>query len=359
MMAQEQKEGTTDQLSDHQRWRAVCERNQAYDGTFFFAVLTTGIYCRPSCSSRRANRENVSFFDSAASAEQAGYRACKRCRPNQIQRPAHAEAILRACHTIESADQAPNLTSLASQACLSPAHFQRLFKTQVGLSPKQYAMAIRKQRLRETLVQTESVTQAIHDAGYRSASSAYAEKTASSLKPQQLLQGGDGEVIRYACGETSLGRILVAATDEGVCLVEFLGEIEAIALMRKNFPAAKLQLDGSDLAKWVTSIVARIDTPYDDSVRDKTIPLAVRGTVFQEEVWRAVSQIPVGETVSYKQLAERMGRPKSARSVATAIGANRLAVLIPCHRVVRGTGEVAGYRWGKERKRKLLENENR
>lgn len=358
-MIRDHKDGTIDRLSDHQCWRAVCERNKAYDGTFFFAVLTTGIYCRPSCSSRRANRENISFFGTSESAEQAGYRACKRCKPNHLQRPAHAEAILQACQTIESADQAPNLTTLAADACLSPTHFQRLFKAQVGLSPKQYAMAIRKQRLRDKLVQSDSVTQAIHDAGYGSVSRAYAENTASSLKPHQYLQGGDGELIRYASAETSLGRILVASTEGGVCLVEFLEEAEETALLKKSFPSARIQPGGSDLEEWVSTIVARIDTPYDDSVIEKTIPLTVRGSVFQEEVWRAVCEIPVGKTVTYKQLAELMGRPKSTRSVATAIGANRVAVLIPCHRVIRSSGELAGYRWGKERKRKLLEHENR
>ncbi len=350
-------EDASEKMPDDDRcWRAVCERDQAYDGTFFFAVLTTGIYCRPSCSSRRARRENVSFFDSADAAEQAGYRACKRCKPNQAVQPPHAEAIIQACNQLQSAEKEPDLATLARQADLSPAHFQRLFKAQVGLSPKQYAIAVRKQRLRDELVKAESVTRAIHDAGYGSVSRAYADRATPGMKPSRYLQGGVGETIRYAGAKSNLGHLVVAATEQGVCLVQFVEPEEMLELLEHHFPEARLQSAERDLEAWIVSIIARIEAPHGERV-ERSIPLDLRGTAFQERVWNALTEIPMGETISYTQLACSLGKPRAARSVANAIGANSVAVLVPCHRVIRESGELAGYKWGVERKRLLLERE--
>ena len=344
---------------DAQRWQAVCDRNEARDGTFVFAVRTTGIYCRPSCTSRRAKLENVTFYDTPTQAEAAGYRACKRCMPDQAVCSSHAQAIVQACDDIRSAEEEPDLATLAARAGLSPGHFQRIFKAQVGLSPKRYAMAVRKQRLRNELVQAETVTHAIYDAGYASASRAYADKAAPGMTPSRYRQGAEGETIRYATAGTSLGDILVAATERGMCLVEFVEPQETLALLEAHFPRARLELAKDGLTDWVARVVARIDSPRNARGDATSVPLDIRGTAFQEKVWQALTEIPLGETVSYAQLARSLGQPKAARAVAGACATNHLAVIVPCHRVIRGSGDLAGYKWGMERKRALLKREVR
>lgn len=344
---------------DSQRWQAVCDRDGARDGTFVFAVSTTGIYCRPSCTSRRAKRENVMFYDTPAQAETAGFRPCKRCTPDQIAHQLHLQAIVQACHDIESAEEEPDLATLAARAGLSPSHFQRIFKAQVGLSPKRYAVAVRKRRLRDELAQAETVTHAIYDAGYASASRAYADGAAPGMAPDRYRRGAAGESISYASAKTSLGEILVAATERGICMVEFGSRQETETALQERFPQARLAPANDDLADWVVRVVTRIDRPNNTRGDAAPLPLDIRGTAFQEKVWRALTEIPPGETVSYGQLAQSLGQPKAARAVAGACATNHLAVVVPCHRVIRGSGNLAGYKWGIERKRALLEREAR
>ena len=359
MQQNQERERNDSKEIDEQRWQAVCNRDQTWDGIFVFAVRTTGVYCRPSCTSRRANRENVSFHDTPAQAQAAGYRACKRCKPDQVESSSHSKAIAQACRSIELAEEKLDLARLAASAGLSPGHFQRLFKAQVGLSPKQYAMALRKQRFRNELKSSKNVTQTIYEAGYDSPSRAYADNTTPGLMPSKHKKGAQGETIRYAHRETSLGSILIATTDRGICLVEFAEKEEVLGILEKNFPSADWQEAEEDWQEWISEVVAQIDDPHRRQSSDMKLPLDIRGTVFQEKVWRALTEIPSGETVSYTQLAQSLGQPKAARAVASACAANRLAILVPCHRVIRGSGDLAGYKWGIERKQKLLEQETK
>ena len=357
MQQHQEKERNDSKEIDEQRWQAVCNRDQVWDGIFVFAVCTTGVYCRPSCTSRRANRENVSFHDTPAQAQAAGYRACKRCKPNQVESSSHGKAIAQACRSIELAEEKLDLAALAASAGLSPSHFQRVFKSQVGLSPKQYAVAVRKQRFRDELKSSKTVTQTIYEAGYDSPSRAYADNATPGLMPSKYKKGAPGEKIRYAHRETSLGSILVAATDRGICLVEFVEKEEALSVLRAHFPSAELQEDATDWKEWISEVVAQIDDPHRRQSNDTALPLDIRGTVFQEKVWRALTEIPSGKTLSYTQLAQSLGQPNAARAVARACASNRLAVLVPCHRVIRESGDLAGYKWGLERKQQLLEQE--
>jgi AraC family transcriptional regulator of adaptative response/methylated-DNA-[protein]-cysteine methyltransferase len=345
---------TTLRKSDARRWQAVRDRDRGADGRFVFAVRTTGVYCRPSCPARRARRENVAFYDSPAAAEAAGFRPCRRCAPDRAGDAPHARAVIDACTAIRAAEEAPDLGALAAGAGLSPGHFQRVFKAQVGLTPKRYAMAVRKERLRAGLAEAATVTDAIYEAGYASASRAYADRPAPGLAPAQLRRGAAGETVRYAAAPTSLGEIVVAATGRGLCLVEFTGGAAPAELLRRRLPHARLEPAEAGLADWVAAVVARIDRPGEVAA---ALPLDIRGTAFQERVWRALTGIPAGATVSYAELAGSLGKPGAARAVAGACAANRLAVVVPCHRVVRGSGDLAGYRWGLERKRALIERE--
>ena len=351
------RRGTGERRLDERRWRAVRERDAAWDGRFVFAVLTTGIYCRPGCPARRALRENVSFFDTPERARLAGYRPCKRCRPDEAGQPAHREAVVRACRMIQSEEEEPGLAALAASAGLSPGHFQRVFKAEVGLSPKRYALAVRKQRLREELKGSGSATRAIFEAGYSSASRAYADRPAPGLTPGRYSKGARGETIRYANARTSLGNILIAATDRGVCLVEFVEKGNSRNVLEQHFPSGELQEADGEARNWISGIVALIDEPRSGAAGGASVPLDIRGTAFQEKVWRALTAIPSGGTASYADLARSIGRPGAARAVAGACAANRLAVAVPCHRVVRGSGEPGGYRWGIERKKSLLRKE--
>lgn len=342
---------------DDEKWTAVQARDASTDGAFVYAVRTTGVYCRPSCPSRTAKRENVSFFATPSAAQAAGFRACKRCRPDQAQAQPHMDAIRQACATIEAAEDEPALKALAHAAGLSPSHFQRVFKAQVGLSPKRYAMAVRKQRLRRKLPNARTVTSAIHDAGYASLARAYADGGGLGMAPGTYQKGAKGEIIRYATARTSLGEIIVAATRRGLCMVEFGAPTMLMEALKERFAHAALEPADASLSALVDQVVARIDAPGQNPSAATTLPLDIRGTAFQERVWQALTRIPQGQTVSYAELAERIGQPKAARAVARACAANAIAVAVPCHRVVRGSGELSGYKWGVERKRVLLERE--
>ncbi len=337
-------------------WEAVRRRDPAYDGRFFVAVRTTGVYCRPSCKSRPAKPENVLFFSTAEAAEQAGYRACKRCRPDRLgATDPQVEAVRRACERIASAEEAPSLAALAAEAGLSPFHFHRVFKKVTGVTPKDYAAAERARRAAEKLQTAATVTEAIYDAGFNSSSRFYETAMARlGMTPTVARRGGQGAVIRFAVGEASLGSVLVAATDKGVCAI-MLGD-EPGALVRElqdRFPRARLVGGDKNFERTVAAVVGLVEAPG----QNFDLPLDIRGTVFQQKVWQALRAIPAGATATYAEIAQAVGHPKAVRAVAQACGANPLAVAIPCHRVVRTDGGLSGYHWGIERKRKLLDRE--
>jgi AraC family transcriptional regulator, regulatory protein of adaptative response / methylated-DNA-[protein]-cysteine methyltransferase len=335
------------------RWQAVCNRDKTADGAFFYAVRTTGVYCRPSCGARRPLRENVTFHASAAQAEAAGYRPCKRCRPNDL--AAELQRIANACRLIESSDVAPSLQQLAAAADLSPFHFHRLFKRATGLTPREYGAAHRQRVLRKELQRDASVTSAIVAAGYGSSSRFY-ERAAQLLgmHARDYRDGGRDARIRFALGETSLGSILVAATARGVCLIEFGDDPQALLNgLQQRFTQAELVGADAAFEQLVANIVAQVERPQTDFL----LPLDVRGTAFQHRVWQALQQIPLGETATYTQIAGAVGKPAAVRAVAQACAANQVALAIPCHRVIRLDASLSGYRWGVERKRELLARE--
>jgi AraC family transcriptional regulator of adaptative response/methylated-DNA-[protein]-cysteine methyltransferase len=341
---------------DEARWNAVVRRDPAADGAFYYAVRTTGVYCRPSCAARLARRENVEFHATCADAERAGYRPCKRCRPDQSGlAERHAAAVAAACRLIEAADEMPGLDALAQSAGLSRFHFHRVFKALTGVTPKAYATAHRRARVQGELGRSATVTEAIYGAGFNSNGRFYAAASDMlGMKPTTFRAGGKGARIRFAVGQCWLGAILVAATEKGVCAV-LLGD-DADALLRDlqdRFP--KAQLIGGDAAfeRTVAAVVGLVEAPS----KGLALPLDVRGTAFQERVWQALREIPAGSTVSYAELAGRIGRPAAVRAVAQACAANPAAVAIPCHRVVRTDGSLSGYRWGIARKRALLDRE--
>lgn len=323
---------------------------------FYYSVRTTGVYCRPSCAARLARRENVRFHSTCEEAEQAGFRPCQRCRPNE---PALTEqravAVAKACRLIETADETPNLDALAEAAGMSRFHFHRVFKAITGVTPKAYAAAHRAQRVREELSRSDTVTEAIYGAGFNSSGRFYA--TASDIlgmTPTDFRSGGHGASIRFAVGECSLGSILVATTQKGVCAI-LLGD-DPDALMRDlqdRFPKARLIGGDKGFEQLVARVVGFVEAP----ALGLDLPFDVRGTAFQQRVWQALREIPAGATATYTEIAERLGAPKAVRAVAQACAANAIAVAIPCHRVVRNDGALAGYRWGVKRKRALLDRE--
>ena len=342
--------------SDDGRWDAVCRRDRAADGAFYVGVLTTGVYCRPSCAARQPRRENVRFYAGTAEAERAGFRACKRCRPNEAGlAERQAAAIAAACRTIESADEMPSLDALAEAAGMSRFHFHRVFKTVTGVTPKAYAQAHRAQRVRDELDRDGSVTAAIYGAGFNSSGRFYATSASFlGMTPKELRAGGRGTEIRFAVGESSLGPILVAATAKGVCAIQFGDEPDALVrALQDRFAHARLIGGDTDFEELVAKVVGLIEAP----ANGLDLPLDVRGTALQQQVWRALRDIPAGSTASYADIAARIGRPTAVRAVAQACAANPIAVAIPCHRVVRKDGALSGYRWGVERKRALLDRE--
>ncbi len=346
--------------TDAARWNTVTKRDPAADGHFYYSVRTTGVYCRPSCPSRLALRENVRFHSSCAAAEAAGFRACKRCRPNETGLAAErAAAVAKACRmiesTLQSSEQAPDLDALARAAGMSRFHFHRVFKAVTGTTPKAYATAYRARQLRQRLPGSTSVTAAIYAAGFNSSARFYAKSgEALGMQPARFRSGGKDTSIRFAVGECSLGSILVAATDKGVCAIAIGDDPDALAReLQDRFP--KAELNGGDAAfeQWVARVVGMVEQP----AIGLDLPLDVRGSAFQQRVWQALRDIPAGSTLSYTEVAQRIGAPNAVRAVAGACAANVLAVAIPCHRVLRSNGSISGYRWGVERKRVLLERE--
>ena len=336
------------------RWAAVVARDLAADGRFFYSVKTTGVYCRPSCASRTARPENVTFHATAAAAERAGFRPCKRCKPDQ---PGGQQAmrVAELCRLIEGAGQMPSLEALAQYAGLSPWHLHRVFKAVTGLTPRAYAAAHRAQRVKAGLRKGNSVTEAIYGAGYNSSGRFYEQSNAVlGMTPTRYRAGGVDTAIRFAIGQCSLGAILVAASARGICAILMGDEPDALARdLQDRFPRAELLGGDADFERWVAQVVGFVEQPK----LGLDLPLDVRGTAFQQRVWQALQKIPAGTTATYTEIAQRIGAPKSVRAVAGACAANALAVAIPCHRVVRTDGGVSGYRWGVERKRALLDRE--
>jgi AraC family transcriptional regulator, regulatory protein of adaptative response / methylated-DNA-[protein]-cysteine methyltransferase len=342
--------------NDADRWKALVSRDPDAEGAFFYGVVTTGVFCRPTCFSRIPNRKNVVFFATAKKAGQAGFRPCKRCEPDRAPlQQLHAKAVIRACQLLDEAQKPPPLKELASHVGISPYHFNRIFKRITGVTPKEYGAAKRTQRLIKSLGKGRSVTQAIYDAGYGSPSRFY-EHGASVLgaAPSRYKTGGAGLEIRYALNETSLGWLLMAATKRGVCAIEF-GETpeQLTGRLRERFPNADLEKGGPGFDEWVGSVVSCVEAPR----LSLSLPLDIRGTAFQQKVWKALRAIPSGSTASYGEIARRLGVPKAARAVARACASNPVAVAVPCHRAVRGDGGLGGYRWGLRRKRALLDRE--
>ena len=343
--------------NDAERWKAVRMRDRNADGFFFYSVKTTGVYCRPSCGARLARRENVAFHASCAEAEQAGFRPCKRCQPKGASLEKQLAAkVTEACRLIEISDAPPTLDALAQSAGMSSFHFHRLFKKVTGLTPRAYAAARRAERLRAGLHRSRSVTAAIYDAGFNSNSRFY--ESASNLlgmQPNDFRRGGKGITIRFAVGECSLGSVLVAASEIGICAI-FLGDDPnaLVADLQRRFPQADLQGGDRAFETLVSQVIGLVEAPQ----LGADLPLDIRGTAFQQRVWNALREIPAGTTATYTDVARRIGMAKAVRAVAQACGANPVAVAIPCHRVVRSDGSLSGYRWGVDRKRALLKRES-
>jgi len=343
-------------VRDETRWAAVVARDPAFDGHFVTAVETTGIYCRPSCSAKRPNRANVRFYDTAEQAERAGFRPCKRCKPGEPSlAEQHADKVREACRLIETADEAPKLDDLAAAVGLSPYHFHRVFKAVLGVTPKAYATAHRHRRVRAELGKSATVTQAIYDAGFNSNGRFYATSSeVLGMTPSQFRAGGADAEIKFAIGASSLGPVLIAASDKGVCAIFFGNDPDGLARdLKKQFPHARLV--GGDPA--FEALAAKVIGFVEDPRADFDLPLDIRGTAFQHRVWQALRRIPVGSTASYAEIARKIGAPKAVRAVARACASNPIAVAVPCHRVVGSDGSLTGYRGGIERKRALLAKE--
>lgn len=343
-------------LLDDPRWDTIKTRDKTDVASFVYAVTTTGIYCRPGCPSRLPRRETIRFFECASDAERAGFRPCLRCRPHD--EPAEkrqAEAIAKACALIEAAEERPDFDAIARASGMSRHHFHRMFKQAVGLTPGAYCRALRQRRALDGLSVGRTVTEAIHAAGYGSTSRFYEGfAPALGLDPLAFTKGGAGETILFAVGECSLGSIVVAASARGICAIE-LGDAPdpLVAALQDRFPNAELKGAEAGFERIVAEAVALVEEP----ARAFSLPLDIRGTAFQAKVWQVLRTIPPGETVSYAELAVKAGAPSAVRAVASACAANRIAIAIPCHRVVRTDGALSGYRWGVERKATLLKRE--
>lgn len=336
-------------ISDETAWAAFDARDRAYDGRFIVAVTTTGIYCKPTCPARRPKREHVLFFGDADAARSAGFRACLRCKPDEVGRD--RIAVAEAVALIEAAEEPIGLEELAGRVGYAPHHFQRLFKRATGVTPAAYARGLRARRAAAALTEEERVTDAIYEAGYAAPSRFYETANARlGMTPSVWKRGGAGVTIRWTIAGTSLGPLLIAATDKGLCRVAF--DEDSLALARR-FPAAEIQPGGAALSELAARVVREVETPG----RDTDLPLDVQGTAFQEAVWQALRAIPAGETRSYAQLAAEAGNPRAVRAAGTACGANHVAVLIPCHRAQRADGSMGGYAYGVDRKRVLRKRE--
>lgn len=331
---------------DHEAaWAAFERRDRSQDGRFVGAVKTTGIYCKPSCPARHPKREHVSFFATSAEARAAGYRACLRCRPDEVGRD--RQAVSEAVAIIDAAAIAPNLDKLAESVGYAPHHFQRLFTRDMGVSPAAYARSVRARRAGNELTGDKTVTDAIYDAGYNAPSRFYADaKERMGMTPSAWRDGGRGETIHFVVADSPIGPLMVAATDKGICTLSFNTDEAAL---RRRFPNADVRADDGAIAPLVAQAISVVDAPHDHE-----LPLDVQGTAFQEKVWRELRRIPLGETRSYADIANAIGDPKATRAVGTANGSNPIAVLVPCHRVIRSDGSLGGYAGGLDRKRKLL-----
>lgn len=336
-------------LSDDAAWAAFEARDRAYDGRVYVAVTTTGIYCKLSCPARRPKRENVIFYPDAEAARAAGFRACLRCKPDELGRD--RVAVAKAVALIEAAEEVIGLEALAAQVGYAPHHFLRLFKRATGVTPAAYARGLRARRAAHALTEEDSVTEAIYEAGYSAPSRFYETANARlGITPSAWKRGGAGVTIRWTIAETSLGPLLIAATDKGLCQVAF--DEDQFALARR-FPAAEIAPGGAALAELAARVVAEVETPG----RDTDLPVDVQGTAFQEAVWQALRAIPAGETRSYAQLAAEAGNPRAVRAAGTACGANHVSIIIPCHRAQRADGSMGGYAYGIDRKRALRKRE--
>ena len=341
------------------RWDAVMRRERTADGQFFYAVVTTGVFCRPSCPSRRPLRENVRFFATTIAAERAGFRACRRCRPKTIGTSPTHDAIQRASRYLaEHADETVSLVTLARIGNVSASHLQRQFKQALGVSPREYQAACRADRFRRELRSGRDVSSAMYEAGYGSPSRVYeSTPTGRGMQPATYRRGGAGAEVGYATVKCDLGWLLVAATEKGVCAVK-LGDSEAMLEtdLRREFPAAHVFANPVLQADWLRAVVERVNG-VNQSARQFNLPLDVRGTAFQWRVWRALQAIPAGDTRSYSEVAASIGQPSAVRAVARACAANPVCVVVPCHRVVGKHGAPTGYRWGLARKERLLKLE--
>ncbi|TYQ26568.1 bifunctional DNA-binding transcriptional regulator/O6-methylguanine-DNA methyltransferase Ada [Pseudanabaena sp. UWO310] len=338
------------------RWEAIIASNPPAEGANFYAVKTTGIYCRPQCKSRIPKPNNIQFFATTTEAEAAGFRPCKRCQPHTDSPQTEREQLIaKICKTIEASAEMLSLNELAQMAGLSPYHFQRVFKQIVGVTPKDYAKGDRAKRLRDRLPQDRSITNTLYAVGYESSSSFYTEAPhILGMKPKEYKQGAQNQEIRLAIENTKLGWVIVAATELGVCAIA-LGDNpdELVSEIHRQFPQAKFCNDNLTFQAWVADVVAAIAMPQ----RSINLPLDIQGTAFQQQVWQVLQSIPLGSTLSYQQVANQMGKPKAVRAVASACAANKIAIAIPCHRVVGSNGSLSGYRWGVARKQALLELE--
>jgi AraC family transcriptional regulator of adaptative response/methylated-DNA-[protein]-cysteine methyltransferase len=339
------------------RWEALATRDGRADGTFVYGVTSTGVYCRPSCPSRRPRADRVRFFDTTTAARQAGFRACKRCRPDTVGLASPAvDAVRRASTYLAShADESVTLANLARVASLSPHHLQRTFKAIVGLSPREYQAAVRAGRLRSSLRQGRDVTTAIYEAGYGSPSRVYeAPPTGRGMSPSSYRRGGAGMRIGYSIVPVALGHVLIAATENGVCSVKLGDQTAALERdLQREYPAAEIRRDDHPRSVWVETIVEHLRGKQ----ASLDLPIDVQATAFQWKVWRALQRIPLGETRAYAEVARAIGKPKAVRAVARACATNPVAIVVPCHRVVRTDGGLGGYRWGMERKKQLLARE--
>ncbi len=347
-----------DSPSNDYRWNAVVARDSDHDGEFVFAVASTGVYCRPSCPARRPRRANVTFYSRPEQAEKAGFRACLRCRPKSVSGNPQSDLAKEICRYIEQhLDEPITLERLGKAFRQSPFHLQRRFKAALGITPREYADSCRLRQLKRNLQAGDNVTRAMYDAGYGSSSRLY-EKTASQLgmTPDKYRRGAIAASIRYACADSPLGRMLIAATDRGVCSIQFArSDGELIEGLKREFPFAVRKPDQGGLQAWIEAVLSKMT----GRELNAALPLDIRATVFQRRVWTYLQSIPFGETRSYSQVAKGIGQPSARRAVARACATNPVAIAIPCHRVVREDGGISGYRWGIERKKTLLEMEQR
>lgn len=343
-------------MTSMENWQLVLERNAMADGQFVYAVRSTGVYCRPTCPSRRPNPQNVEFFDSPNAAEKAGYRACFRCRPGAVS--PQSEAVLAVCRYLESnADNKVTLSDLSRRVKLSPSHLQRVFKEQTGVSPREYQSSLRAQTLRKKLGHASSVTESVYDAGYSSSSRFYESAGRElGMPPSAWRKGGRGQAIRFTTFASPLGMVLLAATGKGVCFLALADDKNKLeAELQTQFPAADITRNDDALNGYVDTVFAYLSGQR----AHPELPLDVQATAFQSRVWQMLRGIPPGETRTYSEIANALNSPEAVRAVARACATNPVSLAIPCHRVVRTGGHLAGYRWGLHRKQKLLQLENK